>query len=621
MPRSSGKPRPHRWIRDRNKRAQAALADAGGLVAEEVLAVEEEVVEDTPLDLGWEEAAAEQFDDDLSLTGTMQVGAEQMIEKQREDVQMIEEEEEKEKEQEQNQDPPLPESWPCAKCGVVADWSNSDLSCVACGWGAKQEEDAEEQDPGLALARRFEGERMRAFEEVQKTATSLGSIAPRGEPLTPGGFSTGGDDEQLDDVPVVQEEAEDEKLDEDLSLIGRTQVGTWVGRDSRLPERFWPCPDCGMGAGWSSRVPYCQECGWGVKQEEDAEEQLDDDPAKHEEDAEEQLDDDPAEQAEAEKEQLDDEMALMCKMQVGAEQMIEKQKEEVQKIDEEEVKEKEQEQQQVATPPVDGSRGRRRFYVRQIWGIYAQVDAEILPELGTYLEKYRDREMLLYARACKVHGLEPRHLHHDPESVPCEEEARLLWEEGAGVPRQCASAERCVGAKQVWHVLCQAVPSGEVFCGMCWAEFYATDEKNMMFLVPATRSGKAVLSSSDGWPYSLPTASDAVQWQREGMRAREEMLSRAASKSRAAPRKIRAWQRASMTRNPLPSSSTTASTSSSSTSSSSSTTTEAVSLDDSGRAVLPRRRVVSPTKRARSPSWPLRKDGTHKTKKAGGTRW
>jgi hypothetical protein len=218
--------------------------------------------------------------------------------------------------------------------------------------------------------------------------------------------------------------------------------------------------------------------------------------------------------------------------------------------------------------------------------------------------------------------LEPRHLHHDPESVPCEEEARLLWEEGAGVPRQCASAEKCVGTKQIWHVLCQAVPSGEVFCGMCWAEFYATDEKNMMFLVPATRSGKAVLSSSDGWPYSLPTASDAVQWQREGMLAREEMLSRAASKSRAAPRKIRAWQRASMTRNPLPSSSTTASTSSSSTSSSSSsTTTEAGSLDDTGRAVLPRRRVVGPTKRARSPSWPLRKDDTHTTKKAGGTRW
>ena len=378
MPRSSGKPRPHRWIRDRDKRAQAALADAGGLVSEEVLAVEEEVVEDTPLDLGWEEAAAEQFDDDLSLTGTMQVGAEQMIEKQREDVQMIEEEEEKEKEQEQKQ---------------------------------------------------------------------------------------------------------------------------------------------------------------------------------------------------------------------------------------------------VATPPVEGGRGRRRFYVRQIWGVYAQVDAEILPELGTYLEKYRDREMLLYARACKVHGLEPRHLHHDPESVPCEEEARLLWEEGAGVPRQCASAERCVGTEQVWHVLCQAVPSGEVFCGMCWAEFYATDKKNMMFLVPATRSGKAVLSSSDGCPYSLPTASDAVQWQREGMLAREEMLSRAASKSRAAPRKIRAWQRASMTRNPLPSSSTTASTSSSSTSSSSSTTTEAGNLDDTGRAVLPRRRVVNPTKRARSPSWPLRKDDTHSMKKTRGTRW
>ena len=57
MPRSSGKPRPHRWIRDRNRRAQAALADAGGLVVgagdpaaglaveEEVLLVEEVEVE------------------------------------------------------------------------------------------------------------------------------------------------------------------------------------------------------------------------------------------------------------------------------------------------------------------------------------------------------------------------------------------------------------------------------------------------------------------------------------------------------------------------------------------------------------------------------------------------
>ena len=114
-------------------------------MSEEVLAVEEEVVEDTPLDLGWEETAVEQLDDDLERmievgrlermiwTGKMQVGADQMIEKQIEDAQMMEEADEKEKEQEQNQDPPLPESWPCAKYGVVADWSNSDLSCVACG--------------------------------------------------------------------------------------------------------------------------------------------------------------------------------------------------------------------------------------------------------------------------------------------------------------------------------------------------------------------------------------------------------------------------------------------------------------------------------------------------------